>query len=159
MKIAIKNLITTMSKCLLSTLPSLKSYIDVRLKNDTTYLPTIILRHPPNCFPSQPIRAAFIMDGDGGPLNNSRAIDVCVRAVLRIHSPRDAGTSRVSVKHSAVSKTPLHPLHVIVERAGNLFNKDALWHYALSRRARKGPATLEGKLSGKFGPSSANWRA
>ncbi|CDF37086.1 unnamed protein product [Chondrus crispus] len=68
-----------------------------------------------------------------------------MRAVLYGKSTRAADTSRASVTHCALSKTSLRPPHVVVDRAGNLYNKDALLHYVLARRARKGPATAEGE--------------
>lgn len=52
--------------------------------------------------------------------------------------------SRVSVTHNALSDMPLHPSHVIVDCAGNLFKEDALLHYVLSRQARKWLATPKG---------------
>lgn len=77
------------------------------------------------------------MGGDGGTLNNSRTDHVRMRRQVLGAASTARASSRASVTHCALSKQPLHPPHVVVDHAGNLYNKEALLRYVLSRRSRK----------------------
>lgn len=76
------------------------------------------------------------MGGDGGTLNNSRREHVQARKALFGSSTRAPPTQRVSISECAISKQPLNPRHVVVDRLGQLYNKDALISYLLFRRTR-----------------------
>lgn len=77
------------------------------------------------------------MGGDGGTLNNTRHELTRVRqSLLRSHSPSTKAAQdreRASTTHCALTQLPLSPPHVVVDRLGNLFNKDALLNHLLSR--------------------------
>ncbi|CAN8067346.1 unnamed protein product [Agarophyton chilense] len=81
------------------------------------------------------------MGGDGGTLNNSRHEHTRLRASV-LGTPAAAAQrlkrQRASVTHCALSKQPLRESHVVVDRLGQLYNKDALITYLL-RRARQPP--------------------
>lgn len=77
------------------------------------------------------------MGGDGGTLNNSRRDHVRARRALFASPTSPPSTQRVSISDCAISKQPLTPPHVVVDRLGQLYNKDALISYLLSRRTRQ----------------------
>lgn len=83
------------------------------------------------------------MGGDGGTLNNSRREHVRLRNRI-LGTSSDAArslASRASVSDCALSKARLSPPHVVVDRAGNLYNKEALLAYILARRTRENAST------------------
>lgn len=81
-----------------------------------------------------------IMGGDGGTLNNSRREHVRLRNRVLGVSAGNAGAAsvqRASVTECALSKARLSPPHVVVDRAGNIYNKESLIAYVLARRSRE----------------------
>lgn len=81
------------------------------------------------------------MGGDGGTLNNSRREHVRARALILGLSPTPSLTQRASVAECALTKQPLTPPYVVVDRLGQLYNKDALISYVLKRRSHKSTDT------------------
>lgn len=81
------------------------------------------------------------MGGDGGTLNNSRHEHTRLRArVLGHSSPASEKLrkrQRASVTHCEASKMALQPPHVVVDRLGLLYNKDALISCLLHRARHK----------------------
>ncbi|PXF46085.1 Protein RTF2-like [Gracilariopsis chorda] len=81
------------------------------------------------------------MGGDGGTLNNSRHEHTRLRArVLGHSSPASQKLrkrQRASVTHCEASKMALQPPHVVVDRLGLLYNKDALISCLLHRARHK----------------------
>lgn len=81
------------------------------------------------------------MGGDGGTLNNSRQDHVRLRREIRfLSSVADSDTQRASVTECALSNEPLHPPHIVVDRAGQLYNKDTLISFLLERRQKENEA-------------------
>lgn len=81
------------------------------------------------------------MGGDGGTLNNSRREHVRARAKILGLTSSPASTQRASVTECALTKQPLAPPHVVVDRLGQLYNKEALISYILTRRSRNSVET------------------
>lgn len=77
------------------------------------------------------------MGGDGGTLNNSRREHVRARASILGPVSTPTSTQRASVAECALTKQSLTPPHVVVDRLGQLYNKEALISYILTRRSRK----------------------
>lgn len=86
------------------------------------------------------------MGGDGGTLNNSRQDHVRLRREINGSSNgQDSETQRASVTECALSNEPLRPPHIVVDMAGQLYNKDSLISFLLERRQRGNES--EGALS------------
>lgn len=80
------------------------------------------------------------MGGDGGTLNNSRREHVRLRNRVLGVPACNAGAAfaqRASVTECTLSKARLSPPHVVVDRAGNLYNKESLIAYILARRSKE----------------------
>lgn len=78
------------------------------------------------------------MGGDGGTLNNSRHEHTRLRQ--SILGRRDASTEqesnrqRASTTHCALTKEELQPGYVVVDRLGQLYNKEALLRHLIHRQ-------------------------
>lgn len=83
------------------------------------------------------------MGGDGGTLNNSRHEHTRLRAaVLRLPDVAAEAArlrQRSSVTHCALTKELLQPPHVVADRLGQLFSKEALLRHILHRHAHPPP--------------------
>lgn len=76
------------------------------------------------------------MGGDGGTLNNSRKEQLLLRKGVNGSPDLESELGkRSSVSECAISNKPLRPPNVVVDRAGQLYNKDALISFLLDRRA------------------------
>ncbi|KAI0567712.1 Replication termination factor 2 [Gracilaria domingensis] len=86
-------------------------------------------------------RADIQMGGDGGTLNNSRHEHTRLRATVlgapTLTTQHRLKRQRASVTHCELSKQPLSPPHIVVDRLGLLYNKDALINYILHRAREK----------------------
>lgn len=101
------------------------------------------------------------MGGDGGTLNNSRADHVRMRAELGGYTDAQALSSarareRASVSVCAASRQRLAP-PVVVDRLGQLFNKDALIAVMLDREGGGGGKFEHVRSLGKDAAPVGDW--
>lgn len=87
------------------------------------------------------------MGGDGGSLNNTREEYTRLRRTLQqnrdISADEAHNRQRSSTTHCALTKVELQPPHVVGDRLGQLYNKEALLRHMILRaeRVRTGQCT------------------
>lgn len=78
------------------------------------------------------------MGGDGGTLNNSRHEHTRLRQSVtdsRGGAEHVTQRQRASTTHCALSQVPLRPPHIVVDRLGQLYDKEALLRHLIRRKA------------------------
>lgn len=93
------------------------------------------------------------MGGDGGTLNNSRHEHTRMRqSVLNNdgnQTPQDVlQRQRASTTHCTLSHVPLRPPHVVADRLGQFYDKEALLRHILRRRLSRNDDSIKGINNG-----------
>lgn len=80
------------------------------------------------------------MGGDGGSLNNSRAEYTRLRQTVcckrNVSTDEAQNRQRASTTHCSLTKAELQPPHVVGDRLGQLYNKEALLRHMIFRAER-----------------------